>query len=31
MRLNESFELVLVTGIESFEIPAKDLAGPSGW
>jgi hypothetical protein len=31
MRLDESFELVLVTGIQSFEITGKDLAGWSGW
>ena len=31
MRLDESFELVLFTGIQSFEITGKDLAGWSGW
>jgi hypothetical protein len=31
MRLDESFEFVLVTGIQSFEITGKDIAGWSGW
>src|SRR5205814_5284873 len=31
MRLDESLELVLVAGIQSFEITGKDLAGWSGW
>jgi hypothetical protein len=31
MRLDESLELVLGTGIQSFEITGKDLTGWSGW
>jgi hypothetical protein len=31
MRIDEGFELVLVAGIQSFEITGKDLAGRSGW
>jgi hypothetical protein len=31
MRLDESFELVLVAGIQRFEITGKNLAGWSGW
>ena len=31
MRLDENFELVLVAGIQSFEITGNDLAGWSGW
>jgi hypothetical protein len=31
MRLDESLELVLLAGIQSFEITGKDLAGWSRW
>src|SRR5690349_15346202 len=31
MRPDEGFELVLVTGIQSFQITREDLAGWSGW